>query len=296
MEISAEDLEKWRKACKIAAQALEYGKGLIKKGAKVIDVCDAVDKKILELGGKPAWPSQASINHVAAHYTPDPDDSAVFGEDVVCLDVGCHIDGFIGDNAVTIDLSGRYSDLVKAAEKALQEAIKVVAVGVEVGEIGKVIGEAISSFGFNPIKNLSGHGISQWVIHDKPGIPNFASNDKTKLSEGQIIAIEPFATTGGGFVDEASHANIFSVIHAKPVRSQYAREILAEAVNEYNTLPFTTRWLSAKFGIGKTNLALRELQNAGIIHSYPPLVEKSKGIVTVKEKTLFVGEKVEVLT
>ena len=84
--------------------------------------------------------------------------------------------------------------------------------------------------------------------------------------------------------------------HKKPVRSPFAREILQHIEKEYNTLPFTKRWLSAKFGVGKTNLAIKEMLNGGIIHAYPPLVEKQRGMVAVFEKTLYVGDKVEITT
>jgi methionyl aminopeptidase len=116
------------------------------------------------------------------------------------------------------------------------------------------------------------------------------------LVKGQVIAIEPFATTGAGLVEESERANLFAVWNKKPVRSQYAREILQFVEQEYKNLPFTTRWLSKKFGTGKTNFALRELQQAGALHSYPPLVEANKGMVAVHENTILVDDEVEVLT
>ncbi len=294
--MNPEELEKWRKAGKVAAAALEHGRSLIKADAVIRDVCDAVDQKIVELGAKPAWPTQVGLNHVAAHETPDPDDNKVFTNEVVCLDVGAHVDGFVGDNACSIDLSGKYSHLIRAAEEALHAAIKTVQVGVTIGEIGKVIQDVITSHGVVPVKNLSGHGINQWVIHDKPSIPNYASGEQTKLVKGQIIAIEPFASTGAGMVVEAERGNLFAVVQPKAVRSPYARDILKFAMEEYKSLPFTTRWLTKKFGAAKTSLALKELLQANILHSYPPLLDAGKGMVTVFEKTLFVGDKVEILT
>lgn len=295
--MTIENYDKWKTAGRIAAESLDYGRGLIKKGSKVIDVCDAVDKKIFELGGKPAWPTQVSINETAAHFTSDEGDSLVFCDDLVSMDVGVHIDGFVGDNATSIDLSGKYSDIINAAKEALDAAIKTVKPGISVGEIGKAVQEAITSYGLSPVKNLSGHGISQWVIHDRPSIPSFNNNDKTKIEANKVIAIEPFVTNGVGMIAESERANIFSLVNKKPVRSPYAREILKYIEENYYNLVFTTRWLERIFGKGKTNIALKELWRLGIIQDHPPLIEKSKGIVAVFEKSMLVTEdKVEILT
>lgn len=291
-----DDLKKWEQAGKIAAEALEYGKNLIKKGESLLKISDLIDEKIVKLGAKPAWPSQISCNEIAAHYCADPDDSVKFEDEVVSLDVGVHVDGFVGDNACTIDLSGKYKDLLKASEEALNNAIKIIKPGTKVRDIGKEIEQTIKSFGFKPVYNLSGHGISRWVIHDSPSIPNYDNKIETELKENQIIAIEPFSTTGTGMIEDTEKANLFSLVNKKPVRSPFAREILEFVHKEYNTLPFTTRWLSKIFGLGKTNLALKELLRLGILESHPPLVEKAKGMVSVFEKTVLVGEKVKILT
>jgi len=285
-----ENLETWRKAGRIAAEALEYGRSLIKNGANVREVCDKIDQKVIDLGAKPAWPAQVGIDAVAAHATPEPDDEVVFDNNIVCLDVGAHIDGVVGDNALTVDLSGNYSDLLKASREALTNAIKVVQVGVPLGEIGKAIQETIQSHGFQPVRNLSGHGISKWTIHDKPSIPNVDTQDTRTLKGDQIIAIEPFATDGVGMIYEADQGNMFSLVQKKPVRSPFARQVLQHIEKEYQQLPFTTRWLSKKFGLAKTNFALNELQRQGMLHAYPPLIEKGGGMVSVFENTFYVSE------
>ncbi len=295
MEINDEDLEKIRKAGKIAAEALEYGKSLIKPDAKLLDVSELIEKKIEDLGGKPAFPAQISMDSIAAHYCAEPDDKTVFDKQVCSLDIGVHVDGFIGDIACTVDLSGSFTDLVKASEEALKEAINVVQIGTPVNEIGKTIQETISSFGFSPIKNLTGHGLSKFNIHDKPTIPNFNTGDKTEIEKGMVIAIEPFATNGSGMVYEREQGNIFSLIQKKPVRSQFAREVLKE-IEKYSELPFTTRWLAKKIPLAKVNFAIRELLRADIIKSYPPLPEKNKGIVTQAEHSMIIDDKIEVTT
>lgn len=295
-EITEEDLNNWRKAGKIAAEALEYGRTLIKKNATLLEVSDLVEKKIFDLGGKPAFPVQISCDHIAAHYCAEPDDKTVFENQLACLDVGVHVEGAIGDTACTVDLSGKWTDLVKAARDAVDKAIKIVHIGTTLGEIGKTIQETITSHGFTPIKNLSGHGLNHYDIHTVPTIPNVATGDKTALENNMIIAIEPFSTNGAGLIYELDRANIFALVNPKPVRSNITRNVLQFIGENYRTLPFTTRWLTKKFPQGQVNFALRDLLNNAIIRQYAPLPEKNKGMVAQAEHTLLIKDKVEVLT
>ena len=292
---SEEELEKWKQAGKISAQALEYGLSLIRRGASVLEICDRVDAKIFELGAKPSFPSQISLNDVAAHFCPDADDKIVLEGQVVKLDVGASVDGFLGDTAATVDLSGSNSELVRASRDALNAALKVVAPGVKLHEIGSVIKETISAYGFSPIVNLSGHGIGKFQVHTAPTVPNFGNNDDTELYDGQIIAIEPFATNGSGAIYESANPSVFMELVKKPVRDATARRVLAE-IQCYGGLPFTTRWLAKKFPVFKVNFALRQLSAAGIIQSFPPLVEKRHGLVSQAEHTILVRDKAVVLT
>ncbi len=290
------ELEKYEKAGQIAASAIDYGKGLIKKGNSLLEVTDKIEGFIIKNGGKLAFPTQMSLNHVAAHFYPDADDKIIFEDQVVKLDVGVHVDGFIGDTACTVDLSGNYSELVKASRDALNNAIKIVKAGVTLGEIGKIIQETISGYGFAPIRNLSGHGLDEYDVHSPPTIPNTATNDKTRLEEGQIIAIEPFASTGAGIVVETSNATLFQMIEHKPVRDNVTREVLA-FIEEYEHLPFARRWLLKKFTTLKVNFALKRLLNNDVIRDFPPLADKAKGIVSQAEHTLIVEkDKARILT
>ena len=165
-------MKDWKKAGKIAREALIYGRDLIRTDASVFDVVEKIEKKIFNLGGRPAFPTQVSINEMAAHFTPIKDDLKFKKNDVVKLDVGAHINGAIGDNALTVDL-GDNKELLKASEEALKQAIKVVQIGTQLREIGKTIDETISGYGFKPIKNLSGHSIDIYEQHSGTTIPNY---------------------------------------------------------------------------------------------------------------------------
>lgn len=289
-------IEKLKKAGQIAAQIREYGKCLVKKDAFMTEVLDKIEEKIIELGAKPAFPAQISCNHIAAHYCPDEEDKTIFTDQLVCLDVGVHVDGFIGDTAVTVDLSGKYNELIKAAEEALDNAVKIIKPDVALSEIGKVIQETINNHGFAPVRNLSGHGLGKYEIHTKPSIPNFDNGDKTKIENGMVFAVEPFASTGAGIVQDAGIATVFELKNKKPVRNPITRLILKE-IESYDNLPFTTRWLTRKFG-AKAKFALREMEQLDMLHAHPPLADKDKGMISQAEHSILVDNdgKIIVLT
>jgi methionyl aminopeptidase len=287
--------EKYLKAGRIAAEARDYGASLIKEGTSLLQVTEAVEKKVIELGGEFAFPPQISLNEIAAHYCAEQSDAILFKKgDLVKIDVGVMIDGYIGDTAVTVNL-GEHSKLLEASREALNNAIKKVRPGVTVSEIGRTIHDTIVSYGFSPVKNLSGHGLNQYVFHDRPSIPNFDTGDKTKLEKGMVIAIEPFASMGAGVIYESGQGNIFSQVGKKPVRNTMTRDVLKEIEN-YRAMPFTTRWLARKFPLPKVNFALRELLQLGVIRSYPPLPDMGKGFISQAEHTMIVDDEVIVTT
>ena len=290
-----DEIEKYKQAGKIAAQALEYGKGLVKKGNVMVEVLDQIEKKIIELGGKPAFPAQVSCNNIAAHFCPEEDDRSVFSDQIVCLDVGVHVDGFIGDTAATIDLSGEYSQLVNASEEALVNATKAIKIGTEIGEIGQAIQETIQKYGFAPVRNLSGHGLGRYKVHTKPNIPNVFNGDKTKVEESMVFAVEPFSSTGAGIVQDSGNPTVFELTAKRPARNPITRQVLKE-IESYNRLPFTTRWLTRKFG-AKAKLALREMGQLGMIYAHPPLADKNGGMISQAEHTILVDNgKIIVIT
>ncbi len=288
--------DKLIKAGNIAGQALNYGASLVKPGVKVVDVCNEIENKIRELGGGLAFPPQVSLNDCAAHFCPDKDEVLEFSDQVISIDVGAHVDGYIGgDTALSIDLSNKHEDLIKASREALNAALKLVRPGVEIRELGKVIHETITSFGFSPVRNLSGHGLNRWVIHCKPSIPNYDNGDTSILKEDDLIAIEPFASNGAGVIYESSPATIFQLVNKRPVRNIITRQVLKEIVS-FDNLPFCRRWLENKFGSAKTNFALRELKVQEMLREHPPLLDQNHGLVSQAEHTIIVKDKPIILT
>jgi len=288
-------LNNYIKAGKIAAECREYGRGFVKIRASLKDVTEAIEKKLFDLGGKPAFPVQLSLNKDAAHNCAAFDDVYVFSEnDMVKIDVGVEIEGCIGDTACTVYLGNdeRMKLLVRASEEALAAALLVIKPGVKLSEIGAAIEKEITKYrdeGFNPIRNLSGHGLGIYDIHAAPQIPNFDNHDKTVLKEDDVIAIEPFATTGIGIVGQGSAAEVMQMVNPKPVRSPITREVM-KVIQEYKEQPFCKRWLINKFGPVRTNFALREMISGGMLQEYPPLPEVTGRPVSQAEHTIIVRD------
>ncbi|CAJ37809.1 type II methionyl aminopeptidase [Methanocella arvoryzae] len=278
-------LDKYREAGRILKEVRLAAVPLVKKGAKMLDVAEAIENDIFKRGGRPAFPVNISLDEEAAHDTPAPGDTRVFEDNIVKLDIGVHVDGYIADTAITVDLKGD-ANLVKASEKALEEAIKVVRAGVSTAEIGEVIEQTIEGFDLKPVYNLTGHGLERFVQHAAPSIPNKRIGQGIVLKAGQVIAIEPFATDGIGMVGEGELMEIFGITAVKPVRMPSDRDML-KAIQKFNGLPFARRWVA---GQKRADATLNNLMRMGIIHAYPVLVEERGGMVSQAEHTLIVTE------
>lgn len=272
----------------LAKQVRAYGKSLIVKNASYRDVIHKIKHKIKELGAQPAFPPQIAINHVAAHFLPQPDEDIIFHDQVIKLDVGICYNGAIGDCAVTIDLSGKYQLLVEAVEAALAAAEKTVEVGVPFREIGRVIEQTITSYGFNPVRNLSGHGLGYYQIHTPPSVPNYFDRSTAVIKPGMTFAIEPFATDGEGLIRESGEATIFSFIKKRPTQSSVAK-LLVEKIRRYNGLPFALDdFIEEKLTSAEVKSGFKELLKDKIINGYPPLVEEIHTKVAQAENSVLV--------
>lgn len=281
------------KSGRIAAKALDIGKKIVKEDALLIDVTNAIEEEIFNKNAKLAFPVNISINHIAAHNTVMPDDTRKFlGSDLVKLDIGVHVNGFIADTAVTIDLSKKNSELVMASKEALDVALKSLKPGIKVCEIGRIIHDKISSYGFSPIKNLSGHMLNQYKIHGELTIPNYDNGDTSILKEGMVIAIEPFATTGEGIVTEGKPSGIYRLEKKKPIRDINARKFIELIERGFKTLPFSKRSIN----LPMRDFVLSLLEKEGIIFQYPQLIERSHNIVSQFEHTVIIKDKLIVTT
>ncbi|MEM7821722.1 MAG: type II methionyl aminopeptidase [Candidatus Aenigmatarchaeota archaeon] len=284
-----EILENYEKARKISDSVLVFAKPLVKENMKILDIAEKIEEKIKNLGGGVAFPVNISINENAAHYTPDIDDSYVLKlGDLVKIDFGVHVDGYIWDRAFSISIGEDKNDLIKSSEKAVENAIKSIRPGIKVCEISEIIENTVNEYRVKPIYNLSGHGLERFVQHTKPTIPNCKNNIQEKIDEGQVIAIEVFTTNGSGIVKESSNVLIYKYEGDKPVRLWEARKILEKAKNTFFGMPFAKRWVSDIARGIKLELALRQLIEINALRPYYVLKEESGSLVAQTEETVIV--------
>jgi methionyl aminopeptidase len=285
VDLQSERYEKAREAGEILAQVRNEAAERLEIGTGYLEISEWAEERIRELGGQPAFPVNVSVDHEAAHGAAAPDDTRTVGEEMVKLDIGVHIDGYLADTAVTVDFSGT-ADLVDAAEEALDAALDVAGPGVEAGEVGGAIEEVIDGYGYNPVVNLTGHGLGHYEQHCPPNIPNRHVEQSRELEVGDHVAIEPFATDGGGKVGEGQLEEIYALDSEGSVRNRQARQALQQITEEFKTLPFARRWLD----VSRSELALRRLEQQGIVHGYPVLQEEEGCLVSQKEHTIIVTE------
>lgn len=287
--------EKILLAGKIAKQVKDWIKPQIKKGTPLLEIAEKIENKIIELKGKPAFPTNLSINEMTAHYTPSYNDEKK-AEGLLKVDLGARVDGWLSDTSFSLDLENSQENkkLIEASEEALKNAIKKIEQDGTIGEIGQEIQETIESKKLLPVLNLGGHNMGEYELHAGINIPNATSEKREKLKKG-LYAIEPFATNGSGKVHEGKPSGIYILIETKNIRNPEARKILEFIKEEYHTLPFCSRWLIKKFGT-KTLFALRQLEENGNLHQFAQLVESPNSKVSQAEETIFIDDKEIIVT
>lgn len=292
---SNEEIENLKKAGQITQETIKYARSFIKKDMLLVEIADKIESKIIELKGKPAFPVNLSINEVAAHSTPLPD-SKDKAHGLLKVDLGVQIQGYVADTAFSLDLenSKENKDLIESAENALKKACEIANTKSKIREIGSIIEKSIKSSGFQPIQNLSGHSIEQYDLHAGITIPNY-DNFQERLLEIGVYAIEPFVTTGLGQVRDGKLSSIYAIVKEGNVRDSFSRRVLQYIKEEYSTLPFCTRWIHKKFG-SRAIIALKNIEQAGLLHQYPQLIETGAGKVAQAENTIIVLKDKTIIT
>jgi len=276
------DLDRWRAASRIAGEARELGIRLAVPGARLAEIAEAVEKFIRSQGAQPAFPTNLSRNDQAAHFTPAPGDTVTLEEgDLLKVDVGAHLDGAIADTADTVEVGGthRFDHLIRAAREGRSAGIAKVRPGGRVDDVSRAIAEAIRARGLKPVDNLTGHSIERYLLHAGKSIPNVPGMSPDVFEEGEVIAIEPFATNGVGSIENGPFGNILR-FRRDPGSSD---PNLAAMFGRFRTLPFTARWVTGPDELQSLERARRTLQ------TYPVFVERGRGFVAQAEHTVLVG-------
>ena len=288
----SEVLKTLRRAGAIAREVRELGAKLITPGASLRVVCETVEAEIERRGGKPAFPTQTSINAVAAHDCPTPDDDRTYqAGDLAKLDIGVHIDGWVVDTATTVNVGGTGNGrMVEAARQALAAAIQTCKPGLPVRDVSAAIERAITSAGFTPLENLCGHGVGQYVVHAPPAITNTVRAAEGRLPLRGVIAIEPFATDGNGRSGPRGTSEVFRLL---PAASDRLKDFgvdgeFAQALLSWRGLPIARRYFRS-FGNELVAESFRRLEQAKLLHAYPPLVALSGRPVAQAEHSVYLG-------
>ncbi len=293
--LTGEQLDKLRIAGKVSGAARELGLSMVKEGVKLYDVAQEVEGYIREHGCGLAFPCNISINEVAAHYTPSCTDRTVFQiGDVVKIDCGAELDGFVGDTAGTVEVgTNTYRDLVEVSKTARNTVAEFIGDGVPLTEIGRAVEMTITGAGYQPVRNLCGHQIEPYNLHAGLSVPNYDSGERTPVRAGMTLAIEPFATNGAGEVRNGKPGNIVRILREREVADPRAREFLDYVKGEFKSFPFCAR--SCDFPDAERHV--RTLIRHGVLSSYAQLVEVRGGIVSQHEYTFYIdGTRGEVTT
>jgi methionyl aminopeptidase len=287
MAMNEESIRKQKEAFEKMKVVLEYAKTLVKPNAKILDIAESIENKIFEVDAKPAFPVNIGINEIAAHYTPSIDDQTVLKEgDMVKIDIGLHVDGYISDNAFTVLVGKNSHPMIEIAKKAVEEARKVLRENVKIKEVSEVIESVVSSSGFNIVRNLTGHFLDRYVVHGV-SIPNVKNEIEIPIPKGQAVAIEVFVTNGSGWVKESSEVEIFQFREDRGSRILEAKKILEMSIRDFDGLPFAKRWIK-NIPRAKLDLAIRDLVNRGCLIDYPVLKESDNSLVAQWEESFIV--------
>ncbi|KAF2262274.1 methionine aminopeptidase 2-like protein [Lojkania enalia] len=304
-------LTDYRRGAEAHRQVRQWAQKWIKPGMALTEIAEGIEDSVRALTGHQGleegdaikggmgFPTGLSINHCAAHYTPNAGNKMVLQqEDVMKVDFGVHINGRIVDSAFTMTFDPVYDNLVNACKDATNAGVKEAGIDVRMSDIGAAIQEVMESYECEikgqtyPVKcirNLNGHSIGRYSIHGGKTVPIVKGGDQTKMEEGETFAIETFGSTGKGYVRDDMETSHYAKREDAPkvaLRVSSAKTLLNSITRNFGTLPFCRRYLD-RLGHDKYLLGLNNLVSAGIVEAYPPLCD-IKGSYTAQSEHTFI--------
>lgn len=201
-----QEIEAMREAGRVSALALRMVGDLIVPGVTTRELDSFVEHVIRLEGGTPTFKGYggfpgsicASVNEKVVHGIPS-DDVVLAEGDIISIDTGATVDGWVGDNAYTFAVGEVSSDkrqLCAVTKEAMWAGIRAARPGNTLGDVGFAIQDYAESRGFGVVRDYVGHGVGR-VMHEKPDVPNYGKKGRgVKLKPGMVIAIEPMITAG----------------------------------------------------------------------------------------------------
>jgi methionyl aminopeptidase len=288
--------EGYLKAGKIHSKVLKKAEKIVKPGAKLLDVTRQIEQWIQEEGASLAFPVNLQINE-KVHYTSPPGDETIFKEDdLVKIDIGVHVDGFVADGALTVTFNKDYQEMVDFTKETLMKTITGLEPGMPLSEIGRRLDECMAKSDYKIVRNLMGHQLQQWDLHSRKSIVVFEQKDNPQTLEvGEAFAIEIFITDGNGLIKSSPTSTIFSLRKKiKQVRDAKVRKIIQTIATKRRTLPFSERYVTEHLGFSKVDFF--NLRRSGNLQEYSILVEKPGSKVAQFEHVIYVDEKEVIIT
>ncbi|ESQ45333.1 hypothetical protein EUTSA_v10010435mg [Eutrema salsugineum] len=293
---SSEVVTKYKSAAEIVNKALQVVLAECKPKTKIVDICEKGDAFIKEQTGSMyknakkkiergvAFPTCISVNNTVGHFSPLASDESVLEEgDMVKIDMGCHIDGFIalvGHTHVLQEgpISGRKADVIAAANTAAEVALRLVRPGKKNNAVTEAIQKVAEAYDCKIVEGVLSHQMKQMVIDGSKAVLSVSSPDSkvddVEFEENEVYAIDIVASTGDGkpkLLDEKQ-----TTIYRKDELVNYqlkmkaSRFIISEIKENFPHMPFTARSLEEK----RARLGLVECLNHGLLQPYPVLYEK----------------------
>ncbi|QYX33926.1 type I methionyl aminopeptidase [Sphaerospermopsis torques-reginae] len=204
--LSQREIEKMRRAGRLAAKLLQHLEPFVKPGVSTQQLNDEAERWTQAQGAKSAplgykgFPKSicTSVNEVICHGIPHARQILKEG-DIINIDVTPIVDGYHGDTSKTFIVGNtrpKAQKLVEVTEKCLYLGIAEVKPGAKIGDIGAAIQEYAEAEGFSVVREFVGHGISN-IFHTAPDIPHFGTRGKGKrLRPGMVFTIEPMINEG----------------------------------------------------------------------------------------------------
>jgi len=304
-----EVVQKYKAAAEVAHRAMEEVMKLCKAGARIVDLCKAGDafivaeckkalpKEKIERGI--AFPTCVSVNNIAGHFSPLKDDKTLLAKnDVVKIDLGAHIDGFIALAARTLvvepdgPVSGKVADAITAAQVAMNAAVHMLQIGKSNEEVSDVIKRVAEAYHVSPMEGVLSHQMNRYLIDGDKVIMNKPMVDqrveKCTFEANDVWCIDIVMSTGEGIARECdTRTTVFKRDLEKTymLKLKASRYLLQQINRKSPVFPFTLRSFDDE---RQARMGISEMVSHGMVDPYPVLFEKDHEFVAQFKCTVFI--------
>ncbi|OHE97911.1 methionine aminopeptidase [Colletotrichum orchidophilum] len=310
-------LNDYRKAAEVHRQVRQWVQETVRPGQQtLLEIATGIEDGVRSLLGNQGieagdalragmgFPTGLCLNHEVAHYTPNPGqrDVVLKYEDVMKVDFGVHVNGWIVDSAFTMSFDPAYDDLLDAVRDATNTGIEAAGIDVRICDVSAAIHETMESYEVEiggktypvkPVRNICAHDIARYQIHAGRSIPFIKNNDQTKMEEGEIFAIETFGTTGRGKLYDDVGIYGYKLGYNAPAQIKLpfasANRLYKTIREQFGSIVFCRRYLD-RLGLDRYLAGLKSLESHGILETYAPLADVKGSQSAQFEHTILLRE------